>query len=342
VKKDESEEIVTDLKTPSNSPGSAVRCGIVLSAGNGTRLREFVRQRRGDCLPKQYINFVGTRSMLEHTWDRAESLIPAQRLFVVVAKEHLKFHEVHRQLALKPPQSLVIQPANKETAPGILLPLLHVYSRYPEATVAVFPSDHFVLEEDLFMRHVDHAFRVVESDASRLVLLGLEPHGPDPEYGYIVPGEQIDASRSDSARQVEMFVEKPAINAAKKIITSGALWNTMVMVFACKTLLSVIQRAAPELYRCFEPIQNAIGTADEQQVIERVYRKLPSLNFSKGILEALSFEHRQALLVLPVRGVTWSDWGTSGRLSSMLDQLGARDYVQRQPAVSEGSSLRVA
>jgi mannose-1-phosphate guanylyltransferase len=319
---------MTYLK-PNDSQGSAIRCGIVLSAGNGTRLREFVHQRRGDHLPKQYNNFTGSRSMLEHTYDRAEILIPAQRLFVIVAKEHLKFREVHQQLALRPPETVVIQPANKETSPGVLLPLMQLYKRYPDAIVALFPSDHYVVEEDLFMRHVDDAFRLVESDISRMVLLGLEPDGPDPEYGYIVPGGKIDVSRSDSARRVEMFVEKPSIAAAAKIIASGALWNTMVMVFACRTLLSVIECAAPELYRSFEPIQNALGTADEQEVIKRVYQNLPSHNFSKGVLEALPCEYRGALLVLPVRGVTWSDWGTAAHLSSTLrDSLHASGCVQ--------------
>ncbi|MGE5219272.1 MAG: sugar phosphate nucleotidyltransferase [Chloroflexota bacterium] len=325
----------------SNTAESTIRCGIVLSAGNGTRLQEFVRQRRGDDLPKQYVNFVGRRSMLEHTWDRAESLIPAERLFIVVAKEHLRFSEVHCQLALTPPQSLVVQPANKETAPGILLPLLHVYKRYPDAIVALFPSDHFVLEEERFMQYVDRAFLAVESDPSRLVLLGMEPDAPDSEYGYIVPGKKLDALQVESVRQVEMFVEKPSTKVAAKIIDRGALWNTMVMVFSCKTLLSVIRRAAPEISRAFEPIQNALGTADERQVIEQVYRKLPPLNFSTGILEALPFEHRQALLVLPVRGVTWSDWGTMERLSTMLDRLGA-DGVRQESGVSDPGRLRVA
>jgi mannose-1-phosphate guanylyltransferase len=296
----------------------------------------------GDYLPKQYMNFVDSRSMLEHAWDRAETLIPAERLFTVVAKHHLRFREVQRQLALKPPHSLVVQPVNKETAPGILLPLLHIHKRYPDATVALFPSDHFVLEEDRFMGYVDDAFRVVESDASRLVLLGLEPDGPDTEYGYIVPGRKIDPSRSDSAMQVEMFVEKPSIEAAKKIIARGALWNTMVMIFACKTLLSVMQHAAPEVYRSFEPIQDAIGTADEQQVVERVYQKLPSLNFSKGVIEALPVEHRSGLLVLPARAITWSDWGTSDRLLQMLGRLGAPEYASRQPVGAQARRLRVA
>jgi mannose-1-phosphate guanylyltransferase len=107
----------------------------------------------------------------------------------------------------------------------------------------------------------------------------------------------------------------------------GALWNTRVLVVRCKTLLQAIRRAAPELYRAFEPIEHAIGTPDEQSVTERVYQMLPALNFSKGVLEVLSFAHRQALLVLPVRRVTWSDWGTADHLSSTLQRLGASEVV---------------
>jgi mannose-1-phosphate guanylyltransferase len=183
------------------------------------------------------------------------------------------------------------------------------------------------------MHHVDCAFRVVESDASRMVLLGLEPHGPDPEYGYIVPGQSIENLPPNSARQVEMFVEKPSSEAAKKIIARGALWNTMVMVFACKTFLSVIQRAAPVLYDSVGPILAALGTPDEHDMVQRVYRSLPPINFSKGVLEVLPFEYRRGLLVLPVRGVTWSDWGTPEHLSSTLRSLGASDYVQSACAI---------
>lgn len=54
------------------------------------------------------------------------------------------------------------------------------------------PPTHFILEESLFMRSVDCAFQIVESDGSRIVLLGTEPHEPDPGYRYIVPGETIE------------------------------------------------------------------------------------------------------------------------------------------------------
>lgn len=258
--------------------------------------------------------------MLEHTFDRAERLIPAERLFVVVAREHLKFDAAQSQLARWPRGTVVIQPENKDTAPGVLLPIHYLYKRFPDAAVAVFPSDHFILEEEIFMSHVDRAFRVVESDGSRLVLLGLEPREPDSEYGYIVPGEIINDSGL-GARKVEFFVEKPAAEAARKFIRTGALWNTLVMVSTCKTLLNAIETATPELYNTFQPILEAVGTANEQRVVERVYRKLKPINFSRDVLEFLAFEHRRNLLVLPVQGVTWSDWGTSARLWSTLRQL---------------------
>ncbi len=327
---------------PTDTPGFADRWGIILSGGDGTRLRDWVYRRRADYLPKQYLNFIGKRSMLEHTWHRAQKLLPAQQLLTVVAKEHLQFDEARRQIASRPSQGVILQPENKDTTPGLLLPLLHLYKRCPKAKVAVFPSDHFVLEEGLFMRHVEDAFRVVESDASRMVLLGLEPHGPDPEYGYIVPGEGVEAAPPNLARQVEMFVEKPCTDAAKKIIASGALWNTMVMVFACKTLLSVVQSVARGLYHSFAPILDALGTADEHAAVERVYQNLPPHNFSKGVLEVLPFEHRQALVVLPVRGVTWSDWGTADHLSGTLRQLGASESVQSTGVLRDTQEVRRA
>jgi mannose-1-phosphate guanylyltransferase len=301
-------------------------------------MRPVVYRRRADNLPKQYVNFIGKRSMLEHTFQRVEKLIPAHEFLVIIAKEHLQFDEVRRQIAWRPRECIVIQPENKDTAPGVLLPLLHLYKRYPDALVAVFPSDHFILEEDLFMQHVDRAFRIVESNGSRIVLLGMKPNEPDPEYGYIVPGAKIDDSGMDEGRKVEMFVEKPSTEAAKTIIRQGALWNTLVLVVRCNTLLEAIQRAAPELYSSFEPIQNAIGTPDEQRVFEQVYQKLPSLNFSTGILEVLSFKHRQALVVLPVSGVSWSDWGTSDRLSGMLRRVGQSDYAPPGHLPSETKS----
>lgn len=308
----------------------ATRCGLVLSAGNGVRMRDFVYRRRGDYLPKQYLNVVGTRSMLEHTFDRIEKQISPDKLFVVVAKEHLQFEEARQQIGSRPQECVVVQPENKDTGLGILLPLLLIRNHYPDAMVAIFPSDHFILEEELFMQHVERAFGIVENDSSVIVVLGIEPSEPDPEYGYIIPnnpGNPINFGGDN----VELFVEKPSPQRAQLLIGKGALWNTLVVIATCKHLLEAIQRAAPDCYDCLDRIHDTIGTPGGQRLLEQVYKKLPSLNFSKSILENLSFGNRKKLQVLPVRGVTWSDWGSNERLTSTLRQLGAPDVAIPEP-----------
>jgi mannose-1-phosphate guanylyltransferase len=82
-----------------HSAQTSNRCGIVLAAGEGKRLQPFIRRLRGDSLPKQYVNFTGTRSLLQHTFLRAEKLISRERLFTVVSQDHLNFPEVTRQLS---------------------------------------------------------------------------------------------------------------------------------------------------------------------------------------------------------------------------------------------------
>ena len=140
-----------------DGPRNSLLWGLVLAAGDGTRLQSYIQKIRGENLPKQYVNFIGRCSMLEHTVDRAEKLIPQQQIVTVVSKHHLRFAAVQRQLARQLPTNIILQPENKETLPGILLPLMHVYKRCPKGIVALFPSDHFILEEDRFMYHVAQA-----------------------------------------------------------------------------------------------------------------------------------------------------------------------------------------
>jgi mannose-1-phosphate guanylyltransferase len=79
---------------------------------------------------------------------------------MVVNEDYLRYPDVCRQLSGLPPKNVVLQPENKETGPGLLLLLMHLAKRYPESVVAVFPSDHFILEEDPFMGHVELACRL--------------------------------------------------------------------------------------------------------------------------------------------------------------------------------------
>jgi mannose-1-phosphate guanylyltransferase len=312
----------------SREAGNLIRCGIVLAGGDGQRLRPFVRQFRGDELPKQYVNLIGARTMLEWAFHRAERLIRKECLFTVIGQAHLRHAEVRRQLSDRHKGTVVVQPENKETAPGLLFPLSYLYKRFPDATVVVLPSDHFVLEEDLFTKYLELACHVVETDPSRFILLGMQPTGPDREYGYIL----AEGKTSNlGVHKVLRFVEKPQPPAAREIIAEGGLWNTMIMVFNAKTLLDLVRETARSLYSSFQRIIDAIGTPEESAVIKETYNTIEPLNFSKGLLQALPLSNSVCLSVLPVNGVYWSDLGSEQRLLSALEKTGYGARIKRDP-----------
>jgi len=289
---------------------------VVLAAGEGTRMNQFIRSSYGLCAPKQYIAFTGKRSMLQHTLDRVAQLIPMERTRIVVNPSHMK--EIRSQLSNLPEHSLVFQPYNRETAPGALLPLIYILKRDPEARVAFFPSDHFIREEERFMRYVAAADQVVQHHPDQIVLLGIQPEGPEVEYGWIAPAEPLPGPYSVEVRRVGSFLEKPSREAAVRFYQNGYLWNTFVSVLKASTLAALAEKHLPDIWWRFERMMKAIGTVHELSTIEREYRTMDSATLSRGIFERCSDQ----IAVLEVKEVLWSDWGNSHRVLQTLQKIG--------------------
>jgi mannose-1-phosphate guanylyltransferase len=287
---------------------------IVLAGGEGTRVRSFLQQMCGGSGLKQFSAILDERSMLRCTLDRIVQLIPAERVLVVVSSHHREYAE--QELADWPRQNIIYQPKNCDTAPGILLPLAHITNRDPTATLVVFPSDHFILDEVRFMTAVKKALSELQKTPAKMVLLGMPPqHGEETEYGYIV-----GAARNNygEAAPVAGFVEKPPLPKARELIQRGALWNTMVFAVDNSVLWDMVQRTSPALYHAFRLIQMILRNEGSPHHLAHVYEVIPHVNFSSAICEPLATR----LAVLAVPDVGWSDWGTVGSILRTLKKLG--------------------
>jgi mannose-1-phosphate guanylyltransferase len=298
-----------------------VICGLVLAGGEGKRLQPFIKSLGKGTLPKQYVNFIGSRSMLEHTLQRAEKLIAPERVLTVITESHLRYPEVRQQCSARPRGTVIVQPENKETGPGLLFPLMHLYKQCPNSVVLVLPSDHFIGEEDRLMDHARLACLAIKRDPSRLILLGVKPDRDEPEYGYLLPNKKRLPIGPDMS-EISWFIEKPDPKTARRLTRGGGLWNTMIMVFKTKTMLHWVSRLAPRLYHQFQQVYEAIGTPGELEVVQKLYRGLRPMNFSKEFLEPMVKNYPSSLVVLPVRNLLWSDWGTASRIMDVLAKIG--------------------
>src|SRR5262249_46375911 len=134
---------------------------IVLAAGDGTRLRRLTTGRDGVTTPKQYCSLRGGKTLLDQAIERGARAVGRRRGVTVVAEQHRFWWS--RSLSHSPAGGVVVQPRNRGTAPGILLPLLSILRRDPEARVLILPSDHFVEDESI----LGHASRQAMTELER-------------------------------------------------------------------------------------------------------------------------------------------------------------------------------
>jgi mannose-1-phosphate guanylyltransferase len=299
-----------------DSAPRAALWAVILAGGEGVRLRPLIRRVFGDERPKQYARLLGSRSLLGQTVARAGAAVPPERTVVVSHRAHSAY--LAAEFGHEPAPAVLAQPYDRGTAAGVFYPACWISWRDPDAIVAVFPSDHFVLEERRFMQHVSAAAGLVRRDPSRLVLLGARPTRPEPEYGWIEPGGLLALLDGEPVFEVQAFSEKPSPEMARRCLAAGHLWNTFVFVASVRMLIELGRRHVPMLVRRLERIGEFAGTAHERWATHQAYLLAPRANFSQDVLEACP--ERLAVARLP--DLAWCDWGTPERVLQSLRSAG--------------------
>jgi mannose-1-phosphate guanylyltransferase len=290
---------------------------VVLAAGQGSRMTQVTHLLCGQPLPKQFVPLVSERTMLQETLDRMSPLIPSCRTVVVVAEGHEEL--AHAQLADRPGVEIVVQPRDLGTGPGLLLPLAHVLARDPDATVAVFPSDHHFERAEPLRAALALAVLAAEEASSGVALLGAHAEHPASDLGWIVPLGQTGASK---AGLVGRFVEKPPERMARALMAAGGLWNTMLMVGAAQAFWRLCRVHLPSQTQSFGLYLDRVQRPEGAACRDLLYRTIPAADFSRAVLEKAA-----GLAVVPLVNSGWFDCGTPERFIQWLRKTADRHGI---------------
>jgi mannose-1-phosphate guanylyltransferase len=190
-----------------------------------------------------------------------------------------------------PAENVIAEPRPAGTAPALAWAAVEIGRRAGrDATMLSVHADWAVADPDGFRSTLALAAEAAERYES-LVTVGIVPSRPDPGFGYIQPGEQIDG-----ARKVARFVEKPDRATAERMVSEGFLWNSGIFVWRVGDFMDEVRA------QCVE-ILPAIDAAERGDMVE-FFSTVTPISVDEGVLE-----RSERVLVIP-GDFGWDDIGT--------------------------------
>jgi mannose-1-phosphate guanylyltransferase/mannose-6-phosphate isomerase len=302
---------------------------VIFSGGSGQRLWPVSREQ----YPKQLINLVSERSMLQETVARLHDDRFGDPLVVCNDEHRFIIAEQLREIGVTP-QAIILEPVGRNTAPAAALAALMIVDRDPDAIMLVAPSDHAIDDKDHFLDAVDIAATAAER--GMLVTFGVAPDHPATGYGYIKQGGPLDDVEGCFA--IDQFTEKPdAETATKYLVTGDYSWNSGIFVFAAARYLEILDDIQPDIISaCRLAMADGRDDLDFFRPDDGAFESCPADSIDFAIMESTT-----AGAVVPV-DMGWNDLG-SWTAMWRISEKDANGNVQIGDVITEdvkGSYLR--
>ena len=253
------------------------KTALIMAGGRGERF--WPKSRKS--LPKQFLSLTDDgKTMIQLTVERILPLVKMEDIYISTNRDYKEL--VRRQLPEIPEENILCEPVGRNTAPCIGLGAVHMRKKYGDAVMYVLPSDHLIKYTSIFLSTLTDAGEVAEK-GENLVTLGITPDCPETGYGYIkfLPDQMLGR-----AFEVDRFVEKPDLETAKEYVASEQyLWNSGMFIWKVSTILKNLETYLPETYQGLNRIAGAIGTEEEEAVLEKEFAAFQSESIDYGIME---------------------------------------------------------
>jgi mannose-1-phosphate guanylyltransferase len=283
------------------------RHALVLAGGRGERFWPWSQPQR----PKQLLPLASDgRTLLRATLDRALTVVPAERILVLTARDLVD--AIRRECPAG--VEVVGEPMGRNTAPAIAA----AAARFgPAASFVVMPSDHVIEDTKAFAGDLERAFTAAEREAV-LVTFGIPANAPETNLGYVQRGAKV----GERLFRVAAFHEKPAREKAEAWLREGGYaWNSGIFVWRSQVFLDSLAATKPAIAAPFQ----GVTFASEQEMsagLDRIFPDIEAISVDYAVLE-----HAPNVLVVEA-SFDWDDIGTWNA------------WARRQPQDARGNVLR--
>ena len=254
---------------------------IILSGGSGTRLWPLSRES----YPKQYLNIdeANSTSLLQNTFLRLVGLKNLKSP-IVISNESQRFIVAEQMRSINVnPNSIILEPFGKNTAPAITLAVLKTLSEKSDPILLVLSSDHKITNEKNFKKVIKDG--LIEANNGRVVTFGIIPNSPETGYGYIESYEEL--SKENPKSKIKKFVEKPNFELAKEFIKDKHYsWNSGIFLFKASVFIKELEKFEPEIIKsCSCALKKGSKDLDFLRVDVESFRECPEKSIDVALME---------------------------------------------------------
>ncbi len=254
---------------------------VILCGGVGSRLWPLSRES----FPKQFISiFSENKSLLQTTVLRSKKINHSESPILICNEEHrFIVAEQMREIDIKP-QSILLEPFGRNTAPAITLAALKSLENYIDPTILVLSSDHIFNNDKSFIESINSGLKY--SDLDKLVTFGISPKTPHTGYGYIESEKAFGKNKFKGERIIK-FIEKPSLKYAKEYIKQkNFFWNSGIFLFKSRVILEEIEKYSPDILKiCQSSISNPQYDLDFQRIDKKQFKKCINASIDISVLE---------------------------------------------------------
>jgi mannose-1-phosphate guanylyltransferase/mannose-6-phosphate isomerase len=288
---------------------------VILTGGSGSRLWPLSREH----YPKPLLPLTSERSLLQDTATRLDGL-PELRDAVYVCNEEHRFLVAEQVAALgKKPETIILEPEGRNTAPALTLAALYLSRRVPESVMVVMPADHVITDRDAFLDAVRKGCG--PAAAGSLVTFGVVPDAPETGYGYIKRDDELEGGQAFS---VARFVEKPDLETATRYLNEGNYyWNSGIFLMRTRRWLEEIGRFRPDILECCRAaMEQGTHDSDFYRVSRAAFLESPSDSIDYAVMEKTA-----DAAVVPF-SAGWSDVGAWSALWNVCPRNADGNVIQ--------------
>jgi mannose-1-phosphate guanylyltransferase len=276
---------------------------VIFAGGTGRRLWPISRQKS----PKQFEPIIGMKSTLQLAVDRVLDTYGANNIFISTNERYVEM--VQQQLPQLPAANVIGEPMRRDLAAAVGLAMAHLAraSEQRNEPVAILWGDNYMNQVANFLQVMATAEQLLLAQEANILFIGETPRFANENLGWLGLGEQIGHIEGQPYYRFGSLTYKPPLAECQRLFANGShVWNTGYFVTTIGFVQNRYQQYQPQMWAQLAEIEAAIGQANYQETLYRIYPHLAEISFDNAILRHVAPE--QALVLHSEMG--WSDPGT--------------------------------